>query len=70
MIKARALDTRGISMLVLDEADEMDARGHRDEFTDRIDYNMTLNNLQHSKMLCMEAGPRLPRSVRRRIAAP
>ena len=28
LIKARALDTRGISMLVLDEADEMDARGH------------------------------------------
>ena len=31
LIKARALDTRGISMLVLDEADEMDARGHRDD---------------------------------------
>ena len=28
LIKGRALDTRGISMLVLDEADEMDARGH------------------------------------------
>ena len=31
LIKARALDTRGVTMLVLDEADEMDARGHRDD---------------------------------------
>ena len=31
LIKTRQLKTAGITMLVLDEADEMDARGHRDD---------------------------------------
>ena len=31
LIKTRQLKTQGITMLVLDEADEMDMRGHRDD---------------------------------------
>ena len=31
LIKTRQLKTQGITMLVLDEADEMDTRGHRDD---------------------------------------